>query len=138
MAMQGNDMSRPDLDAIIEEALSSEPMRPAPVGLYRAICCKVRLAALAEQERRMFRRTLASALAVVILVLAVLKVLASTHGVRMVFDQFAPGAMGQYDYAASSIGIGWGGLGALALAIAVCLAGFTAIVLIIPSRSLRT
>ena len=93
----------PDLDVLIEQALSEEPIRPVPMGFHARLEERLRIAALVEREKKRFRygTTVGAVLfAALGLTFVFVPVLAYLQGwvVRSV-----PGGMGYLDYVLVSL-----------------------------------
>lgn len=94
--MGPNDMNQ--LDAVIEEALRTEPMRAVPAGFHHRLEQRLRVAQIVNRERNGLRlRLLAglSVLAVVAFTMVGVPVLALYQGWTV---KALPGAMGYLDY----------------------------------------
>lgn len=87
------------LDALIESALTDEPWRPSPKGLYQRIEASLRV----ERVRQRMRRRLAMMCAGT--VAAAVALVVAGIGFSQSAAMFVPGGMGQIDYVRSAFAL---------------------------------
>jgi len=86
------------LDSLIDDALSSETLRPAPRGLYQRIESSLRIAAVRRAERRRIRRQIGASLAAACLLIVGLGLAVTVlNALQRVTAEF-PGLIGYADY----------------------------------------
>ncbi len=106
-----------ELDALIEAALRDEPLLPAPPGLQRKIQERVLYAALKEQERARFRRSLLGAVGAVMVILFGTVAVVSLSHFSILYRHGVSGGRGFVDYYLTLLDLSWSGqVGVLALA----------------------
>jgi hypothetical protein len=104
--MDPNNMN--DIDRFIEDALKNEPLRAVPTGFHRRVEERVRVASLANHERRGFHsRVLASVIlfAMIGFTVVLVPALAFFQGWTV---RALPGAMGYFDYLTVFVVQSWG------------------------------
>lgn len=121
-----------DLDALIEAALASEPMRAVPAALHRRVEERLRITAMIEQERARFRYSMLSVAAAFVLALGAGGALVAFTNLRGVLYYGVPGMMGTVDYYTTSMTQSWSSYsGAYTLGLSVLLAFGTVLMAIL-------
>jgi hypothetical protein len=87
-----------DLDALIEEALSAEPVRSAPIDFAARVDERLRVHALIERERARFRASMATLAVAVVAIIAGAGIFVGFTHLQSVMAYGAPGAKGALDY----------------------------------------
>lgn len=90
-----------DIDALIDEVLRTEPMRPVPAGFHARMVRSLRVATVVEQERREFRQRVLMRAALLVLAAPGLVAIAAGLGLRE-WVATVPGGLGYCDYAWTS------------------------------------
>ncbi len=103
------DKNSVDIDAMIEQALSSETLRPAPLTLHRRVTERVRIASLLEQERSRFRYSMAILTAAFLGVFVLAGLLVSYTTLSELISYGISGGRGQIDAYATSMLLSWAG-----------------------------
>jgi hypothetical protein len=126
-----------DLDRFIEDALKSEPLREVPTGFHRRVTERVRVAALANGERRGFHsRVLASVLLFGMIGFTVVLVPALAFYQGWTYRAL-PGVMGYFDYLTVLVAQSWGAI-FVALASGAGVAGVAGIIwMVLPALRKR-
>jgi len=89
-----------DLDKIIDQALSDEPMRALPEGFHDRMECRLKVASLIRKEQRRFvRRMLGATSGLLGILLFGIYLLAGD--VRTMAEWAVPGVWGYWDYVSS-------------------------------------
>ncbi len=86
------------LDDAIDGALRSEALRPVPSSLHRNLGRRVRVVAMANAERRIFRRRMAAAGALLVFIGVSSWAVAVVGDLEGIIQATVPGALGYYDY----------------------------------------
>ncbi len=112
-----------DIDALIDKALSAEPMLRAPVSLQRGVEERLRIADLRDREKMRFRLSMATlSLALVSALFAAGALLWFTN-LSVLAKAGVSGGKGQYDYYATALVQFWHAYqGAYTLVLSVLLA----------------
>ena len=87
-----------DLDATIETALSTEPLRRASPGFLGRIRQRLAMIALIQQERSRFRHSMTAGGATFVVILTVVILLAYVGSIPSRLAWYVPGGMGFLDY----------------------------------------
>jgi hypothetical protein len=87
-----------NIDALIEDALRSEPMRPVPLTLHRRVEERVRIAALKDRERARFRFSLTSTLVALLTVIGLAGFVLVVTNLGPLLNNGVPGASGIRDW----------------------------------------
>jgi hypothetical protein len=127
-----------EIDAIIAEALRSEPFRPAPITLQRRVEERLRIGALVEQEQARFRYSMASIAIVFIAGLVGGAAFLAFTNLQDILYYGVPGAMGTLDYYVASIMVvltSWSG--AYTFSLSLLLAAGTVLLALIPLGAMR-
>ncbi len=124
-------MTAAQLDELIDSALASEPLRATPLGMARRVEDRLRIAALMEQEQQRFRYSMGMTLLAFVGAIVAAGWFVALTNLQTVIAYGMPGALGTYDYYATSMTYAWRGdtsfytLGAsVLLAIGTLLLGF--------------
>ena len=124
-------MTAAQLDELIDSTLASEPLRAAPLGMARRVEDRLRIAALMEQEQHRFRYSMGMTLLAFVGAIVATGWFVALTNLQTVIAYGMPGALGTYDYYATSMTYAWRGdtsfytLGAsVLLAIGTLLLGF--------------
>ena len=87
-----------ELDALIEQALKSEPMLSAPINFHRAVEERVRIAALKDRERARFRFWMLSLTASACGALFIAAATLAVTNLQEIVTNGISGGKGTYDY----------------------------------------
>ena len=87
-----------DLDATIETALSTEPLRRASPGFLGRIRQRLAMIALIQRERSRFRHSMTAGSATFVGILTAVILLAYVGGIPSRLAWYVPGGMGFLDY----------------------------------------
>ena len=124
---------RQDIDAIIEQALRTERMRPTPMNLHRGVEQRVRIAQLRDHEALRFRYSMATLGVAFLAALLVAGLLVSFTNLSVLINHGVSGGRGQYDAFTTSMQISYSGYsGAYSLISSMLLASGTILVALIP------
>lgn len=115
-----------EFDALIEEALRSEPMRQVPPGMYRDIRARLRIAAMVQEERRRFKRSLLLGSTGIAGLAAFSILMAQILDASRVASGVMAGGLGMYDSMTATMGLEWNALTLLLFAGSACLAVLSA------------
>lgn len=128
-----------DIDALIEDALRSEPMRAVPVTLHRRVEERVRIAALKERERSRFRYSLISTAIALVSVIGIAVFVVTFTNFGPLMANGVPGGGGIYDWYTARFVHTWSAYtGSYSLITSVLLAGGTlALAVWVPLRYIR-
>jgi len=96
-----------ELDDLIESALRTEPMRPAPVDLHRKVTDRMRFADLRERQVARFRYSMASLGLALFGALGVAGFAIAFTNFELLMSNGLPGATGLYDKYAVSMSQTW-------------------------------
>jgi hypothetical protein len=119
--------SNEEWDALLDEALGREPMRPVPLGLYRDIRVKLQIAAMLDKERRRFRRTLMMGFAGICSIAGLSFLVAQLTEASGIASGVMFGGMGMYDSMAATMGVEWSAFTLLLFVVAAGLAVLSAL-----------
>lgn len=124
-----------DMDALIDDALSSERLRPAPITLQRRVEERVRLIALCDHEQARFRYSMAVLGTALLAVFGGAAFVLCFTSLSDLISHGVSGGKGQLDYWTTSISTAWKGYsGAYSLLTSVLLAGGAVLLGLIPLR----
>jgi len=122
--------------AAVEEALSSEPLRPVPENLHRDITHRLRIAALVQRERRRVRYALTMtgvAATAMALCTGVFAVLADVPGM---LRYGVPGGRGYLDYVTTYLTLSWPGAATSLTLVVTPIVALVVLMTLLPSRRL--
>ena len=112
-----------DIDALIDQALSSEPMLRAPATLLRGVEERLRIADLRDREKMRFRLSMATLLLALVSSLFAAGALLWFTNLSVLAKAGVSGGKGQFDYYATTLVQFWHAYqGAYTLVISVILA----------------
>jgi hypothetical protein len=112
-----------DIDALIDQALSTEPLLRAPVTLQRGVEERLRIADLRDREKMRFRLSMATLLLALVSALGAAGALLWFTNLSVLAKAGVSGGKGQYDYYATALVQSWHAYqGAYTLVLSVLLA----------------
>lgn len=112
-----------DLDALIDQALSAEPVLRAPVTLQRGVEERLRIADLRDREKMRFRLSMATLLLALVSSLFAAGALLWFTNLSVLARAGVSGGRGQFDYYATALVQSWHAYqGAYTLVLSVLLA----------------
>jgi uncharacterized membrane protein YbjE (DUF340 family) len=112
-----------DLDALIDQALSTEPLLRAPLTLQRGVEERLRIADLRDREKMRFRLSMATLLLALVSALFAAGALLWFTNLSVLAKAGVSGGKGQYDYYATALAQFWHAYqGAYTLVLSVLLA----------------
>jgi hypothetical protein len=112
-----------DLDALIDQALSAEPVLRAPVTLQRGVEERLRIADLRDRELMRFRLSMATLLLALVSSLLAAGALLWFTNLSVLAKAGVSGGKGQFDYYATALVQSWHAYqGAYTLVLSVLLA----------------
>lgn len=115
-----------DLDALIDRALSEEPMLRAPVTLQRGVEERLRIADLRDREKMRFRLSMVTLLLALVSALFAAGALLWFTNLSLLAKTGVSGGRGHYDYYATALVQSWHAYqGAYTLVLSVLLAACT-------------
>lgn len=121
------------IDALIEQALRSERLRPTPIMLHRRVEQRVRIAQLRDHEALRFRYSMATLGLAFLAALLVAGLVVSFTNFSILINHGVSGGRGQYDAFTTSMQISYSGYsGAYSLISSMLLACGTILVALIP------
>ena len=112
-----------DIDALIDQALSAEPLLRAPVSLQRGVEERLRIADLRDREKMRFRLSMATLLLALVSSLLAAGALLWFTNLSVLAKAGVSGGKGQFDYYATALVQSWHAYqGAYTLVLSVILA----------------
>ena len=138
--MRKNEFDDIDIDALIDQALTTEPTRSAPVDFAARVDERLRVHALIERERARFRASMATLAVAIVAIIAGAGIFVGFTHLQSIMVYGAPGAKGQLDYWANEffrMATSYTGAYSLAFSLLLALAALAMIVVPWQLRRMR-
>jgi len=130
-------MDNAELDALIEAALTDQPLLPVPASFHRKVEERIRIAALRERERSRFRFWMISIAAGFVGALSVAAAVLLVTNFQLFVTNGVSGGKGTYDYMTTVMSQYWSGYsGTYTLVFSILLAVVVLLIGLIPARRL--